>query len=61
MGFLSKLVSSTVKTALTPVSIIKDAAEVATGGNADNTKKLLEDAGNDFEKAFDDLGDADVI
>lgn len=61
MGFLSKLVSSAVKTALTPVSIIKDATEVATGEKADNTKKLLESAGKDFEKSFDDLGDSDLL
>lgn len=61
MGFLSKLTSSVVKTALTPVSILKDTSEVITGGKSNNTKKLLESAGKDFEDSFDDLGDANIL
>lgn len=61
MGFLSKLVSATVKTALTPLAVVKDAADVLAGDEPDNTKKLLESVADDVEKAFDDLGDADPL
>lgn len=55
MGFLTNLISATVKTALTPVAIVKDVVEVATGNKPENTKKLLESAVKDAEKAGDTL------
>jgi hypothetical protein len=54
MGFFSNLISATVKTALTPVAVVKDAVNVAIGEEADETKKLLQSAGEDVEKAIDD-------
>jgi hypothetical protein len=54
MGFLSNLTSAIVKTALTPVAVVKDVVNVATGQEADETKKLLESAGEDLAKAADD-------
>lgn len=54
MGFFSNLTSGLVKVALTPLAVIKDAADVIIGETPDNTKNLLKDAGKDFEKAMDD-------
>lgn len=53
MGFLTNLVSATVKTALTPVAVVKDVVDVATGGESENTKKLLKSAAKDAERACD--------
>ena len=60
MGFFSNIISATVKTALTPVAIVKDVVNVVTGDEADATKKLLSSAKKDAEDAFDDLGDAEL-
>ena len=60
MGFFSNIISATVKTALTPVAIVKDVVNVVTGDDADATKKLLSSAKEDAEDAFDDLGDAEL-
>lgn len=38
MGFLSRMFSAVVKTALTPVAIVKDAVNVVTSEEADTTK-----------------------
>jgi hypothetical protein len=40
MGFLTNLISASVKTALTPVAIIKNVADVTTGNEPKNTKKI---------------------
>ena len=61
MGFLSKLISATVKTALTPIAIVKDAVNVATGEEADTTKDLLESAADDAMESGEDLCDGDVL
>lgn len=55
MGFFSNIISATVKTALTPLAIAKDAVNVATGQEADTTKELLKSAGEDVEEAFDEI------
>ena len=44
MGFFSNIISATIKTALTPVAVVKDVVNVVTGEDADATKKLLESA-----------------
>jgi hypothetical protein len=59
MGFFSNIISATVKTVLTPVAIVKDVVNVATGEDADATKNLLSSAQEDAADAFDDLGDAE--
>lgn len=61
MGFLSNIISATVKTALTPVAIAKDAVNVVTGEEAGNTKKLLNSASDDVSEGFEDLGEADLL
>lgn len=60
MGFLSNLVSATVKTALTPVAVVKDAVNVVKGEEADSTKNLLNSVGEDLKDAGDDLVDGNV-
>jgi hypothetical protein len=55
MGFFSDIISSAAKVALTPVAVVSDAVNVATGNEADNTKNLLQSAGEDFEDALDDI------
>lgn len=55
MGFLTNLISATVKTALTPVAIVKDVVCVATGKDAENTKRLLKSAAKDVGRAGDTM------
>jgi hypothetical protein len=61
MGFLTDIVSATVKTVLTPIAIVKDAVNVATDENPKATKKLLDSAAADIEKAKDNLCDGEVL
>ena len=60
MGFFGKLIGATVKTVLTPVAIVKDVVNVATGEDVNATKDLIESAGNDLGEALDDLGDGEL-
>jgi hypothetical protein len=60
MGFFSNIVSATIKTALTPVAVVKDVANVAMGEDADATKKLLSSAKDDASEALDDLCDGEI-
>lgn len=55
MGFFSSIISATVKVALTPVAVVKDVVNIATGEEADATKELLESAGEDLEEAGDEI------
>lgn len=61
MGFLTDIISATVKTALTPVAIVKDVVNVVTGEKPEATKDLLTSAAEDLEEAGEDLGDGDMI
>jgi hypothetical protein len=60
MGFFSNIISATVKTALTPIAIVKDAVSVVTGEEVTATKELLDDAKKDAEKAADNLADGNL-
>ncbi len=55
MGFLTNLISATVKTALTPIAVVKDVVYVATGNEPENTKQLLKSAAKDAERAADTM------
>jgi len=55
MGLISDLISATVKVAITPVAVVKDVVNVATGNEPDETKKLLESAGDDIKSATDHM------
>ena len=59
MGFFTNILSATVKTVLTPVAVVKDVVNIATGEEPDSTKNLLSIAQEDAENAFDDLGDGE--
>jgi len=61
MGFLSGMFSAVVKTALTPVAVVKDAVNVVTGDEPDTTKSLLESASEDASDAMNDLADGEVL
>jgi hypothetical protein len=61
MGFLSNLVGATIKTALTPVAILKDTVNVVTGEEADATKKLIQSAGEDLADAGEELADGEIL
>lgn len=60
MGFFSGLFSAAVKTALTPVAIIKDSVNIAMGEEPEATKTLLESASEDANEAIDDLADGEM-
>lgn len=55
MGFFSNLISATVKTALTPLAVVKDAVSVATGNEPDATKDLLKSAGKDLSDVIENV------
>ena len=55
MGFLGNTFGAIVKTALTPIAIVKDAVDVVTGEEPKNTKNLINSACKDAEKAIDNL------
>jgi hypothetical protein len=61
MGFLTNMISATIKTALTPVAIVKDVVNIATGEEADATKNLLSSAAEDVADAADELGDGEFL
>ena len=57
MGFFSELVSGVVKVAISPVAVVKDVVDVASGKEANNTKKILKSASKDFENSGNELSD----
>ena len=59
MGFLSNVLSATVKTVLSPVAIAKDVVNVLSNEEVDATKNLISSAVDDIEEGFDDLADGD--
>jgi hypothetical protein len=61
MSFFGKGISSLIKVALTPVAVVKDVVNVATGEEANATKELMESAGEDVKEAADDLADGEII
>ncbi len=61
MGFLSNMFSATVKTVLTPVTVVKDVVNVVSDEEPDTTKRLLESASDDVEDGFEDLGEGDLL
>lgn len=60
MGFLANTFSAIVKTALTPVAVIKDVANVLTGDEATSTKNHVKSIGDDISDATDDLCDGEL-
>lgn len=60
MGFFNNIVSGTIKTALTPLAVVKDAVNVVSGKEANTTKDLLNSAKEDLMDAGDDLTDGNL-
>lgn len=52
---ISDLTSATVKVAMTPIAVVKDVVNVATGEEPEATKELLKSAGKDLGDAGDRL------
>ena len=61
MGFLTGILSATVKTVLAPVAVVKDVVNIATGEDANSTKELLDSAVDDIKQGVDDLADGEPI
>lgn len=55
MGFFSSIVGAVVKVAVTPVAVVKDVVNVATGDEPDATKKVVQSAVDDVEDALDEM------
>jgi hypothetical protein len=51
MGFLDNIISATVKTVVTPIVVVKDIANAATGEKIKDTGKHVESIIKDLEKA----------
>jgi hypothetical protein len=56
-SIIGNVASATVKTALTPVAVIKDVYNVAVDDDVDATENLLGSAVGDLEDAWDETGD----
>jgi hypothetical protein len=61
MGFLTGLFTATIKTALTPLAVVKDAINVVTGDEVEATSNLLESAAEDVADSIDNLGDGELL
>ena len=53
MGFLTNIISGTVKTCITPVIVVADSLDVLMGEEPTNTKKVIKSTKNSFKKAED--------
>jgi len=62
MGFFGNIIKGVVQTAITPVAVVADVVDAATGNynGKSKTVKNVSKAGKRFGKAIDDLGDADL-
>lgn len=58
MGFLGKLISATIKTASTPLAVLKDISEA---GETNKTGEVLSEAIDDLGDSIDDLTNGDII
>ncbi len=58
MGFLSGIITATVKTVLTPLVVVKDVLE---GDLPEGTAEHAEDIVEDIAKSVDDLANGDLI
>ena len=61
MGFLTGLFTATIKTALTPIAVVKDAINVVTDKEVDATANLLSSASEDVADSIDDLGNGELL
>lgn len=54
-GFIGDIASAAIKVAATPIAATSDIISVATGNEADATKKLYKSVGKDLEQAADEI------
>ena len=54
-GFVGNVVSASVKVVVTPIAATVDVVKIATGNEADTTKKLLKSVGSDLDDAGDQI------
>jgi hypothetical protein len=55
MGFLSSIISTTVKTVLTPVAVVKDVVNVVAGEDASATRDHVESITDDIDDIIDSI------
>ena len=60
MGFFGNIVGAVVKAAVTPVAVVVDVVNVATGDEPEATKSVVESSVEDIKDALDDLCDGDL-
>lgn len=60
MGFFSEILGATIKTALTPITVVQDIVEVMAGNEPDNTLKLVKSVGKSVGRSLDDLSDGEL-
>ena len=60
MGFFSNIISATVKTIASPLAVVKDVANVASGERANTTKGLFKSVAGDVGEALNNLVDAEL-
>ena len=60
MGFFGELISATVKTALTPLAVVKDVVNVVTGEDIEATEKTVAGIIDNLENAVDELTDGNL-
>jgi hypothetical protein len=53
MGFLTNIIAGTIKTCITPVTVVADSLDVLMGEEPTNTKKVIKSTKNSFKKAED--------
>ena len=53
MGFFDSIISAAVKTVITPIAIVKDVVNVATGEEVDSTKSHIESIIDDLDDALE--------
>ena len=54
-GFIGDVASAAVKVAATPLAVSSDIITIATGNEANATKKLIESAGDSLINAADEI------
>lgn len=58
MGFLSNILSATVKTVVSPIAVVKD---VVKGEPFETTEEVLGSAVEDLDESIEDLLDGDLF
>ena len=57
---LGNIASAAIKTAATPLTVVSDLVEAATGNEPQHTKKTINSIGKDLEDSLDELSGDNV-